>query len=105
MESTAVDYNPAVKHLVHRVTIVACPAILQTAEKYAVSSWARILVLLVFTLVMLFVAITSDANDEPKQIQLTPEEFATEVCTQLKDKGLISIKYNGVKYDCEEYAK
>lgn len=73
------------------------------------SSWARILVLLVFTLVMLFVAITSDAaemvvNDE-EPIQLSPEEFATEVCTQLKDKGLISIKYNGVKYDCEEYAK
>ena len=69
------------------------------------SSWARILVLVTFILGMMVWAIVAKGNEEPKQIQLTPEEFATEVCTQLKDKGLISIKYNGVKYDCEEYAK
>jgi len=69
------------------------------------SSWARILVLVTFILGMMVWAIVAKGNEEPEIIQLTPEEFATEVCTQLKDKGLLNIKLNGVTYDCEEYAK
>ena len=66
------------------------------------SSWARILILVTFILVMMVWAIVAKGAE---QVQLTPEEFATEVCTHLKDKGLLNIKYNGVVYDCKEYAK
>lgn len=42
------------------------------------------------------------ANEET-EIQMSPEEFAREVCTTLKDKGLLKIEYNGVEYVCADF--
>ena len=61
----------------------------------------RVLILVIALIV--FAGIYFGTTEANEQVEMTPEEFAREVCTTLKDKGLLKVEYNGVEYVCADF--